>query len=81
VTRFSTKEKSGIQISGRTMKKFEGKWIVEPQTDGTTKVHLDVDFELAMPALRDFLGPMAKKIMRDSLKSLLQGIKAESERV
>jgi len=55
--------------------------IVEPQTDGTTKVHLDVDFELAMPALRDFLGPMAKKIMRDSLKSLLQGIKAESERV
>ncbi|WP_018962982.1 type II toxin-antitoxin system RatA family toxin [Coprothermobacter platensis] len=62
------------------MKKFEGKWLVEPQADGTTKVHLDVDFELAMPALRDFLGPMAKKIMRDSLKALLQGVKAESER-
>jgi ribosome-associated toxin RatA of RatAB toxin-antitoxin module len=61
-------------------KKFEGKWLVEPQADGNTKVHLDVDFELAMPALRDFLGPMAKKIMRDSLRSLLQGVKAESER-
>jgi len=42
-------------------------------------VHLDVDFELAMPALRDFLGPMAKKIMRDSLKSLLQGIKQKAK--
>ena len=80
-TFFDEERRVEYKLVEGAMKKFEGKWLVEPQTDGTTKVHLDVDFELAMPALRDFLGPMAKKIMRDSLKSLLQGIKAESERV
>ncbi|NPV88570.1 polyketide cyclase/dehydrase superfamily [Coprothermobacteraceae bacterium] len=62
------------------MRKFEGDWFIEPSPDGNTVVRLTVDFELAMPALRDFLGPMAKKIMRDSLRALLIGVKAESEK-
>lgn len=59
--------------------KFEGYWKVIPVTDNLNKVELKIDFDIGVPMLEAFVGPMAKAVVTQNAKGMLYGLKEKIE--
>ena len=55
------------------LKTFEGYWQLSPALDGTA-VHLAIRFDLGIPALADFLDPIATEAIEENATSMLHAI-------
>ena len=51
---------------------FEGTWQVETDGDGS-RVNFSANFELGIPSLATFLGPVAGQALRENILSVLTG--------
>ena len=59
------------QIEG-DLEVFEGTWQVEMDGDGS-RVNFSANFELGIPSLATFLGPVAGQALRENILSVLTG--------
>jgi len=60
------------------LKKFEGEWRFEP-AEGGTKVTLTVDFDFGIPTLAAILNPVARLVVKENCRQMLEAIKARAE--
>lgn len=59
--------------------KFEGYWKVIPLGENHNQVELKIDFDIGVPMLEAFVGPMAKAIVAQNARNMLQGLKERIE--
>lgn len=59
--------------------KFEGHWKVIPVAENLNKVELKIYFDIGVPMLEAFVGPMAKAIVTQNAKGMLSGLKEKIE--
>jgi len=52
---------------------FKGSWTIEPEADGTLATFA-ADFDLGIPSLATFLGPVAGQALRETIQSVLIGL-------
>ncbi|MBT9175068.1 MAG: Persistence and stress-resistance toxin PasT [candidate division WS2 bacterium] len=59
--------------------KFEGHWKVIPVAENLNLVELKIDFDIGVPMLEAFVGPMAKAVVTQNAKGMLSGLKEKIE--
>ncbi|MBT9130484.1 MAG: Persistence and stress-resistance toxin PasT [candidate division WS2 bacterium] len=59
--------------------KFEGYWKVIAVAENLNKVELKIDFDIGVPMLEAFVGPMAKAVVTQNAKGMLSALKEKIE--
>ncbi|MEO6836536.1 MAG: aromatase/cyclase [Candidatus Tumulicola sp.] len=58
--------------------KFEGAWTFA-ERDGTTHVHLGVDYDFGVPTLAELIGPTLQRKVRENSEMMLAALKKQAE--
>ncbi len=67
------------QLVKGDISKFEGHWKVIPLEEGLNKVELRIFFDIGVPMLEAFVGPIAKSVVTDNAKGMLKALKEKIE--
>lgn len=59
--------------------RFEGHWKVIPIEEDLNKVELRIYFDIGVPMLEAFVGPIAKSVVTDNAKGMLKALKEKVE--
>jgi ribosome-associated toxin RatA of RatAB toxin-antitoxin module len=65
------------QVRG-DLERFTGRWVLEEQRPGVTRVLLEISFEIGIPLLADMLNPVAQRSLRENCAEMLRGVEREA---